>query len=63
MFHFLYISIILDIFYCFGMKDIAKEQLNVNEIGKMREQIVRFRKLKVDFLLFLVFYLLSDLQI
>ena len=26
------------------MKDIAKEQLKINEIGKMSEQIVRFKK-------------------
>ena len=26
------------------MKDIAKKQLKINEIGRMREQIVRFKK-------------------
>ena len=31
----------IDIFRCFGMKDIAKELLKNNEIRKMREQVVR----------------------
>ena len=44
LFPFLYIGIIQDILHCLGMKDIAKEQLKINETGKMREQIVRFKK-------------------
>ena len=32
--------------FFFGMKDIAKKQLKINKIEKMREQIICFKKYK-----------------
>ena len=45
----MFIDIIQDIFYCFGMNDIAKEQLKINEIAKMIKQIVSFKKYEAIF--------------
>ena len=33
-----------EIFHWFGIKDIAKEQLKISEIGKIKEQIVPLMK-------------------
>ena len=33
-----------EIFYWFGINDVAKEQLKISEIGKTREQILRLIK-------------------
>ena len=38
------------------MKGIAKEQLKIDEIGKMSEQIVRFKKYCCNCFIFVCYY-------
>ena len=45
------------------MKDKAKEQLKINEIGKMREKIVRLKKYEDIFSAVLSIYPLNYLRI
>ena len=37
---FLCIGITYEIFHCFGTEDVAKEQLKISDIGKIKENIV-----------------------